>query len=283
MIALFALAGLTLLGCSGDLGAIKSFSSSSLDSDKGKTLIDDFVNGPTLRRKYEPEEEQLRLTEEAEKRRDQTVELTALLKSVQEYMSAVGQLAGDETVGYDRNLDSLATELNSKNLLKKDSATAVGGIGKTLAKAVKSAYRRNRLSDVIAEGNDPLQDILKDLQELLLKDFDSNYDELQASIGRYFRRTVAEAQISPHQEASILLVRELWAKRIADIEGKRAALKEYAKALEAVAKGHQMLFDNRENLSDEKVLQEIRGYGASVADLFSNVKALLERKWSWIN
>src|SRR5439155_7431946 len=93
-----------------NLTAIREFASTSSDAAQYSQLVVAYVDTPSRMKRYEPESQRPTLDRQVAERKAQQERLLLRQKLIQEYMDALGQLAGDELTIYDKELDALGND-----------------------------------------------------------------------------------------------------------------------------------------------------------------------------
>ena len=97
----FACLALLASACA-NLTAIREFASTSSDAAQYSQLVVAYVDTPSRMKRYEPESQRPTLDRQVAERKAQQERLLLRQKLIQEYMDALGQLAGDELTVYDK-------------------------------------------------------------------------------------------------------------------------------------------------------------------------------------
>ena len=160
-----AIISLSLLSCA-NMKAVSDFSKLSQKStEKFPAIAADIHDSCRRRAKYEKE------VPDCLEFKTTTTALLKVNKPLVAYMSSLGTLADDNVVVYDKELDSLGEEFIKTDKFDKSQVNAINGLGKIIFKAASSAYRNDKLKDIIEESNDNFQTVILTFKDIVDKDY----------------------------------------------------------------------------------------------------------------
>jgi hypothetical protein len=265
-----------LAGCA-DLTAIRDFSKISADSAGFTKVVDDYAQSGDRRLAYmyptlEKNGEVARLQSEKELRDDQAKELLNVLKAVESYMSALGDLAGDQLVDSSTNIQNLTAQLNTAVPIDPKISKPASAIATLVGKMIADGYRQRNLREAINEANPYIQDINKNFALLLQVGFPLALRAEKATVSDYYDYWHNVA--SDHNElAAIEILRIKKRDDLARYPEKENALAAYREVFKKIAEGHQMLFDNQQDLKNKALLGTIKQYAIEIRDTMKTVQA----------
>ncbi len=262
------LLGLTQ-GCV-DLKAIQDFANISAESAEYTALVDNYVEFPNRQKRYQPADRHAQLDAMAQERMTRKTELLLRHEIVEEYMEALGQLAADEIVDQSEELSQLTTNLQSQAGANPAETEAFGKIAGILTKAVSDGWRKRQLQELIEQANDPLQTILKSLKQIVVDGFGGDDQNEQFAIQSYYRTKIAQS----NDPAGIAALMEWQELRVADLSNHTQTIQTYATLLDEVSEGHQKLFDERKDLANAQLLQQIQQSVKELKDLLDTIKKI---------
>jgi hypothetical protein len=181
------------------------------------------------------------------------------------YFAALGALADDRVVDYDASVDDLADALEDDAKLDAGKVRAVSGLAAFAASVTTDAYRHLQLSKVIEEQNGNVATVIDALGEIVATDYANILDLEVAGMESFYRSALAEG--AEHEPLAAILVRDSRDERIAALEGKRAALAKYVKALATMKAGHQRLYDSRHDLDARVLARTLAGYATQLEEV----------------
>ncbi|MCR4289673.1 MAG: hypothetical protein NUV86_05365 [Candidatus Scalindua sp.] len=267
-----SLAAAVLLSACADLKSIRKFADISADSAGYTSLSADYPKSIERQKRYQEEKYHAQLDKEFQRRKAQQPALLALHKGVEEYMSALGALASDELISYDKSVDSLAGEIKKAKLIDDTKADAFASLTKLIAKAATDSYRQRKLKQLIGDSNKDFQTVIGAMSDIVGQGFVSSLDNEEVAVDKYYKEIVTIADKAPPQQAAVELVKEKWRGKKDEVEAKKQACSIYVKTLKTIGQGHQLLFDNKDKLSTKQVLDSINSYGKEVSDLYKKIK-----------
>lgn len=260
-------------GCA-NLTNIKKFATASADSGNYTTLVTDYEKSAERQKAYERPDLAAQLDKTIQTRKAQQKPMLDLLQGIQGYMNAIGSLASDQLVSYDKSLSTVSDSLKQTQLLTTNQADAFDALTKLLATAATDAYRQSKLKAFIREANPNFQSVVEAVTNIVGKEFVASLDDEETATEKYFDDVVETAKRKPPQDAAIELVTETRQQRIAEIDTKRQACAIYVQTLVTIGKGHQALYDHVDQLSSAELLSTIDSYGTSISQLLAKLKQL---------
>lgn len=265
LLAAVVLALTSLSGCI-NFGSVKDFAAVSQESAKGFSAIVDDMYGSCMRAAtYDPDI----ATKCAELKQLQPRLLTAHAV-LEQYMGAMGKLAGDQVVSYDENLGALESQVNAIKLFKKEQASAVTGLAKFLAKIATDGYRRKKLTEVIQATNGDIQVITDAFKNIVGADYARILQNEEITTRSFYM-----TEIHTHKEKEPLaaeLAERILKERIAEIQKRKDAAVSYIKIMETISRGHQELFEHRKDLGSKELMKLMWDYARTLAPLVKDMK-----------
>ena len=259
-----------------DLTAIRKFADTSADSAGYTSLTTDYINSIERLKRYQEEKFYKELDKQIEIRQKQKKPLLALHKGVEDYMHALGALASDDLVSYDKSLGSLSTEIKNAKLpgVEDKQVQAISGLTKLLAKAFTDGYRRAKLEEFIKESNSDFQSVIAAMTTIAGEAYVSSLDIEIVAVNEYYKNIVKISEKNPPQQASIELLKENWKSKIDAIDTKKQSCVLYTDTLKKIGQGHQSLFDNCDKLNTREFKAIISGYKNDIETLNKSIKDL---------
>lgn len=262
------LLGLTQ-GCV-DLKAIQDFANISAESAEYTSLVDNYLDFPNRQKRYQPENQHAHLDTMAQDRMTQKSALLLRHAMIEEYMEALGKLAADEIVDQSEELSQLTTTLQNQAGTKPAETEAFGKIAGILTKAVSDGWRKSQLQELIEQSNGPLQIILTSLKQIVVDGFGGDDQNEELAIQNYYRTLLAQSN-DPAGKAALAEWQEL---RVAALEDHSRAIQTYDTLLDTISKGHQRLYDERNDLAKEQLLKQIKQSVKELKELLKTIKKI---------
>ena len=176
--------------------------------------------------------------------------LTAANRVLVSYLRALGGLADDKLVVYDNRIDDFAEALDDTEMFDSEKIKAVQGLSSILANAVAGEWRRKELKKAIEEANPDVQVLVEALRGVIDEDYLRLLDVESEAAKHYYLGQIKE--YGEGEPLTVTLVFEKWRQEDIATGDKRDAAALTVKILDKIAKGHQKLYDNRDELSSKQ-------------------------------
>ncbi len=235
-VVVVALVVLAASGCV-SLGAVRDFASTSSDAVQYSHLVNAYAATPTRLKRYEPQSQWPVLDRQATEREGQRERLLLRQKLIQDYMDALGQLAADDLVSYDNQLDALGAAVKNAKFADQNEAAAFSAVSKLLVGAVTDRWRRGKVVSLIEQTEAPFQVV-------------------SVALDKYYGTLQREGK-DPAGLAALAEWREM---REAQLRDRDSAIASYTTVLKTIAAGHHKLYESRHELSKPEIKAEIHTY-----------------------
>jgi len=216
------------------------------------------------------------IREEAEARCDAYVSLERRLTGANNvlvnYLEALGKLAEDKIVVYDKRIDDFADTLDDSEMFDSEKIEAVRGLATILSEAVAGEWRRKELKRAIETANYDVQILVGALGGVIENDYLRLLGVEREAAKHYYLGQIKEHGAG--EPLTVSLVFEKWEENDDAADDKRAAAELTVKILKKIATGHQRLFDNRDTLSSKQVRSMLVEYTAAIEDLVGDFETL---------
>lgn len=257
-----------MTGCAPDLRAIREFATVSAESARYQELVDDYVGFPGRKKLYQATALHQQLEADQKAREAQRNLLLLRLGIVREYMDALGALAADDLVVFDKQVEGLTQNISAIPGVSKDEVETYSGLGKALSKAVTKHWRQKELRDLVGESHDVFDSAIRMLKKFVHIGPMADADEERLVANRYY-----EDAIRSSNDSGAKIALEEWHRyRLAEIERRSKSATDYVAVLETIKRGHQRLYDERNQLDTKALAVEIREIAKQVKNLYLNVK-----------
>ena len=262
-----ALISTIIYGCA-NLSSIREFADISSKTAEHTKLVNDYVESPSNQRKYQPESQHQELDRIAKNRSKQKEALLLRHLLIEEYMDALGQLAADEVLTYDKEIDELGAAVEKGKFIEKKEAAAFSAIGKLLVKAVTDGWRQRKLKQLIDESNKPLQIVIGSLKQIVDEGFAGDLEIEKISVQKYYRAIILDS----HDKAGITALEEWQLSKLNTINNRGKAIETYSEALLKISEGHQKLYDSRDQVSSKELLGQMSRYAKDLRKAYNALK-----------
>lgn len=260
-----SLAGaLLLLAACTDLSAVRDFSRLAAGTAEQGAIVQRYAAFDTRMKRYRPSFPTLA------ERQEQARGLRALQSAVTEYMQALGALAEDAGV-MPAAANPLADAATRAGVLDPSLTPTVSTIGGLLLRAGTEGWRQRQISSMIGEANAPLQAVIAALVRFVEATEREDRDERNAATVYY---GLLERR-SPSDQAGVAALKEWRELRLAEIDGRAGQRRTYLEAMRKIAAGHQLLYDNRNDLSLAEVQRQVRAVNRELQMLGRTLQQLV--------
>lgn len=264
-----ALLALTIATAScANLAAIREFASTSADSAAYTKLVGEYLESPLRQKRYQPAARHPDLDRIAAERAAQGERLRLWHRLIEEYMEALGQLAADEAVVYDKEINALGKAATEAKFLSAQDADAFSAVTRTLLRLVADGWRRRQISRLIEETNQPFQAVVSALRTVVRQGFGSDAANERAAINKHYSDLVVQSR----DQAGIAALKEWQELRISGVEDREKAIGAYGEILDRIAAAHQRLYNGRKDLPAKALLADMKGYSKEIRTLFEVVR-----------
>jgi len=270
LVALWLLCAVLMAGGCVDLSAVRDFAETSYRTADYTQLVDGYIAAPGQLKRYAPDARKPAFDDEQRARQGQRQGLLALHARVQDYMAALGSLASDGAVDFDKHYAKLEQAIADASFASSPQAAAARQLGDVLTKAATDGWRRRKIAALIEEANEPLQTVLSSLQRIVTKGFAEDLNQEEQTLDHYY----AGLKQQSADRAALAAVDEWRETRLATLEHNERLVDTYAKALQAIKEGHQKLYDDRERLATKEVAALVRGYVTELKTLEKTLRSV---------
>lgn len=188
------------------------------------------------------------------------------------YLKALGKLAEDKIVVYDKRIDNFADALDDTDMFDAKKIEAVQGLTTVLANAAAGEWRRKELKKAIEEANPDVQTLIDALRGVIGEDYLRLLDVEREAAKHYYLGQIKE--YGAGEPLTVTLVFEKWKDEDNAVDDKRDAADLTVKILDKIARGHQKLYDNRDDLSSKQIRNLLVEYTEILEDLVSDFEKL---------
>lgn len=258
--------GLLTAACT-DLSAVRDFATLSAETGAYRGVVQTFAEHPARMVRYRPQLapvfEANRAAREAEREG-----LIALQETLTAYMSSLGKLAADETITF--QTAPLAQAAAKAGAIAPETVAPVSAVADLLLRAAAGAWRQREVVAIIDGANAPLQVIVAALKRTVGAVADEEAAE-RTGIEQFYG-TLERRSSDPAARQAMREWREV---RDGDVIAQRSSREAFLKAIDAIGRGHQVLYDNRNQLSLAETIRQIRAVEAELKTAAALLRPLL--------
>ena len=187
--------------------------------------------------------------------------------------SSACRIYPDDTITYDKNLDSLKKEvdgikLSGQSVFDSKQVDAISGLAGFLLKAATDGYRRRQLERTFATQNENLQTLTAALKDIVGHDYEKRLDNEEIAITAFQVRL----QRGSDQALAVEIGRRQVQDHLWDLEKKKKAADDYVKTLDLIAKGHQELFEHKQDLGSKALSKSLSDDASEMVSLIRNIQ-----------
>lgn len=257
------------VGCA-NLTAIREFASISAQSAEYTTLVTQYAESPERQKRFQPSDQYKRLDQMSRDRAAQKDRLLLRHSLIEEYMDALGQLAADELVTYDKEIDALGKAVADNKFAGENDAGAFASISKILFRAAADGWRQKKLRELITGSNSSFQEVIGALKRIVDQGFAGDVENEKAAMQNYYQTLIRSSK----DRAGIAALEEWRDTRLAEVGARGRAISNYSEVLSKIASGHQELYNKRDDLDNKELLRQMSRYAKDLRKLFDTIKSL---------
>ena len=198
-----------------------------------------------------------------------------LYRAVSGYFDGLTRLSRNELTNY--RIDRLKNAVQEENLgpfqVKKEEADAYATLTDMLLRGFADSYRQKKIKEYIGSANAPLQLLLAKLEFIESKNLEDLLVFKKEQLFDHYR-VLLKSRLSDYEKQ----------KATTDYYGSLQAIltlekqvSTFARSLKAVARGHQLLYDNRTQISAEELRRTLTPYANDIRDLISEFEKLKDK------
>lgn len=260
---------ISISGCT-DLGAVRDWSTTAMEAAQFNEIVVTYADTPERLLSYERGREEF-WREQSTFREEQAKALQLQLALVADYMGTLAALSADSATDYTKDVNTLTASLEKTGQIDKETLGAAGKLAATILNAAVNLWRKQRVSELITEANPPLQILLtRELKTIVNNHFRRDLTIEATLLDLHFKGLLRRSKASDTAKAAL---EEWFLLRKAENRRRMMALDAYLKVLDKIAKGHQELFDNRNNLD---AVQLVKNLYALVKEMRANIKVIVQ-------
>jgi hypothetical protein len=181
------------------------------------------------------------------------------------YLNALNQLASNEVVSYDHQIDGFAAKVQAAGKFQDAQVTAVKGLAKFLFDAAASGYQRRKLGSAIMAADAHVAALTGALSTIVGDDYTRLLAVEEQSVIERFRQTIqADKTKNP---AIQLLLQDRWREELETLAKKRRAARDFQQILVKIRDGHHQLASQVDHWTAKELYQTLSPYTASIQHL----------------
>lgn len=194
-------------------------------------------------------------------------DLIKIQQSVSLYMVTLAQLAGEDSFGVSKEIESVKGGIKAYpdlNITSKQ-VDAFSNITQIITKWATSAYQEQAVRKMIKEGNAPLQNLLEGMISLVEIYKKTNENEKQKVLGFF---EINLNFVDPKKDAILIALSRAQVQTKTTEYGNVQNKYDLAeKGLKNIADGHKKLYENIDKLSAADIKSSLRGFSKDIKSI----------------
>jgi len=189
-----------------------------------------------------------------------------------EYGMALGALAADELVNYDKDIDTLRQEIMNLKVkgIEGEKVTAIGSLAKFIAKAATSAYQQKQVAMFITESNDSVVIVANTLADVIRQNYSQAIElEISSWEDTYKRVERVTRNEKPLEWESYSKVQ--WQTRV-ELERKLKVAGLLAKSIKKIGITHTKLKKDANNLTSKEIVAVVSSFVNDVKPVIKDLQ-----------
>lgn len=124
-----------------------------------------------------------------------------------------------------------------------------------IADAAIAGYRRKEIGKLVGETDEHIQVLTSALKKVITEGYGNELKLEKEAMNEFYRTNIKE--FGRQEPLTVILVKRDWANDLAEIQKKNNAAVAYGKVMDAIARGHQKLYDSRNKWSNKTLVKEL--------------------------
>ncbi|WP_339706455.1 hypothetical protein [Algoriphagus aquimarinus] len=194
--------------------------------------------------------------------------------SIEGYFQGLGNLSQNELTKYSSNalIGALTADELGPVKIEERTASAFSSLSNTLLRASTDFYRRKKIVEYIEKANEPIQILLGKFESIISNNLKKELRFKRERLYAYYTDMKMNRTLTSDYEKSKATAD--YYQALEAIQRKEKELDVFGKSLAEIAKGHQVLYENRNKLSAKNLQELLQGYSSNVKELISEFNKL---------
>lgn len=258
-------------GCA-NLSAVREFADISASTAEHTQLTKEYVQWPHTQKRFQPTGEYEKLERMAKLRELQ--EKTILLRHsiIEEYMYALGHLAADEVVTYDKEVESLGKEAKGAKFIDGKEEAAFNAVATLILTAATDAWRQAKLKMFVRTSNSDIKVVIGGLKQIVDEGFLGDLQDENEAVRKYYQKIISESS----DKAGIAALNEWREAKLESIAKRQKAIETYSLSLQKISDAHQKLNDAVlvDSVTSKEFLGQMSRYAKEIRKAYSAITSL---------
>ena len=257
-----------IYGCA-NLSAIREFAKISASTAEHTQLTNEYVQWPQTQKRYQPTGEYESLERMAAQRKLQEKTLLVRHSLIEEYMDALGRLAADDVVTYDKEVDTLGKAAKEAKFTDEKEEAAFNSVVKILLTAATDAWRQSKLKTFVKMSNSDIKVVITGLKQIVDEGFLGDLQAENETVRKYYETIILEST----DKAGIAALSEWREVKLESIAKRRKAIETYSLSLQKISDAHQKLYDAVlvDSITSKEFLGQMSRYAKDIRTTYSAI------------
>ncbi|SFT48612.1 hypothetical protein SAMN04489724_0955 [Algoriphagus locisalis] len=197
-----------------------------------------------------------------------------IYNTIEGYFEGLGHLSQNELTTYssDAVVNALTAEEFGPVQIDSRFATAFSSLSNTLLRATTDSYRRKKTAQYIEEANESMQVLLEKFEVIISTNLKGELRFKRERLYAYYMdMKMNQTVLSEYEKGQAATD---YYQALEAIQRKELELEVFGESLAEIAKGHQVLYDNRNKLSVKNLQELLQEYSSHVKELVSEFNKL---------
>jgi hypothetical protein len=186
-------------------------------------------------------------------------------------MNSVGALALNQAVNFDQPVASLGRGLNRTGLLADTDTEAAAALAALLARVITDGQRQQQLRQLLAAANPPLQQLLVSIRAIVRDGMVADLEVERELVQRFYSNLLLRPG-NPEEPVAEVLAGWARAADLAAVDQRSARAGRYLRAIDAIARGHQLLCDGRNRLTQREFQTQLSAYARALLTAYQSLE-----------
>jgi hypothetical protein len=179
-----------------------------------------------------------------EKKTDKNVK--RLFTVLDTYFKGLQRLSNDKLVKI--SFDIIADPLTENQFIKEADIKPFINLSQSITTMITNKYRAKQLNTAIEKANPDVLLLLEKIQQIIEQNLVPTLTNKRGELQQVYLEIFSDSLNSNYDR---FMIKDRYFKELNAITNKESELLKYSKSLNKIAKGHQLLYDNRNNLDKE--------------------------------
>jgi len=197
-----------------------------------------------------------------EKKTDKNVR--RLFTVLDTYFKGLQRLSNDKLVNI--SFSSISEPLTEGDFIKEEDIKPYLNLSQSIANMVTNKYRAKQLSLAIEKANPDVLLLLEKIQQIIEQNLVPTLTNKRGELQQVYLEIFSDSANSNYDR---FMIKDRYFKELNAISEKESELLKYSKSLNKIAVGHQLLYDNRNNLDKETAKNAIVKLYSELSELIN--------------